>query len=187
MIKTEDELDLSLQDQMMVTKTLAEKINTPESVDLEKNIQLSNYIIEKVVYFCTKLNGNLDKEVDWASREDIFHFFENFSRFFGTICDAIALTSGKENIEDQAARWQESLRQFFTLYLEALKEAEKHLTEKDQSLGHEALFQGDLEDLRLVLEDDMLQEIVSTNHIILSAIAKNEQTSPELLEMLANY
>lgn len=160
--------------------------NDDESSSLETSIKFSTGIIEKVNSFCDQLHENLGEMVNWQSRESVFKFFDDLRRLFKMLFKTMALTSGEEEIDQQAERFQVVFEKFFVAYLAVLEEAKKHTGEDDTKLGIPVIAESELEEQRLVLEDDMMQEILSTNHLVLESLKKSTK-NPALAEILKDY
>lgn len=160
--------------------------NDDQAGSLETSIKFSTGIIEKVNSFCDQLHENLEEMVNWQSRESVFKFFDDLRRLFKMLFKTMALTSGEEEIDQQAERFQVVFEKFFVAYLAVLEEAKKHTNEDDIKLGIPVIAENELAEQRLVLEDDMMQEILSTNHLVLESLKKSTKNSA-LVEILENY
>lgn len=185
--QTKKPADLTLLDQLAIQVNLDKKIISNGEIDLGENMQLSNEMIDKITYFCVQKSLNLKELTVWGKREDIGHFFNNLNRLRQTLMKVIALTSGKEDLSQQAERFKIPVQKFLTLYILALEEVEKHKDTLDPVLQIPVVTEPDLEGYKLVLEDDIMQDIFSTNHLILELLKKDPETHFKIKEILEDY
>lgn len=185
--QTKKPADLTLLDQLAIQVNLDKKIISNEEIDLGENTQLSNEMIDKITHFCAQESLNLKESTVWGKREDISHFFNNLNRLRQTLMKVIALTSGKEDLSQQAERFKIPVQKFLTLYILALEEVEKHKDTLDPVLQIPVATEPDLEGYKLVLEDDIMQDIFSTNHLILDLLKKDPETHFKIKEILEDY
>lgn len=179
--------DLTLLDQLLIQNKLDQKLNQSEGVDTKDNLILSNEIIEKVIHFCTQEIMNLKDSINWSKRAEVNHFFDNLKRLYKTLIQTLSLTSGKEDLLHQADRFQKPMQKFMTLYALTLEEAEKHQDTLDSVLQIPIVTESDLKEYQLVLEDDIMQDILSINHLILELLKKDPETHEKVKEILRDY
>ncbi len=177
---------LTLLDELAIQVNFNNKVNGQE-IDAEKNMRFSNEMIDKITYSCTHLTMNLKELAIWSKRVDLVKFFDNLNRLRQGIVQLIALTRGQEDLMRQANRFKAPMQKFLTLYLLALEEVEKHKDTLDPILNIPIAMESDIEEYKKVLEDDIMQDIDSTNHIILNLLKADPATHPKIKEILLNY
>lgn len=179
--------ELTLLDQLAVQVNLERKLANSEDVDLEQNTKLSNEMIDKITYFCTQQAIGLKELAVWSKRADVGNFFNNLNRLRQTLMKVIALTSGREDLTKQADRFKMVMQKFLTLYVLALEEVEEHKDVLDPVSQTPIAMEPDIEEYKAVLEDDIMQEILSTNHLILDLLKTDPTTHPKIKKILEDY
>lgn len=179
--------DLTLLDQLLVQANLDQKIANGGEIGVEENMQLSNEMIDKITRLCTQEALSLKELAVWNKRADVGHFFSNLNRLRQTLVRVIALTSGREDLAKQADRFKMVVQKFLTLYVLALEEIDKHKDALDPVAEIPVAMESDIEEYKAVLEDDIMQDIDSTNHVILDLLKKDPETHPKIKEILEDY
>lgn len=195
MSQPEEKKDLTFEDILKVDSAFAERLSDRgrETVDdigdaekLQNRIALSNEIINKTINFCDQFESDLSKMTNWQNRKDIFRLFANLTKLFNILYKAMSLTSGDEELDKQAERFNVVFEKFFVVYLSVLDEAKKHKNENDPILDVPIIAENELEEQKFVLGDDMIQEVLSTNHLLLDSI-KKLTANAELAKILEDY
>jgi len=179
--------DLSLFDQLLVSARLKNKLDQQEQFIDPSNLEISNQIINKIINFCDEQMLSLSRTIDWNRRENVIKFFNDLNRLRHTLMQTIALTGRQEDFSNQAHRFLEVIKKFLTLYILSLEEAETHVSDLDSKSQTPIIFESEIEEYKMILEDDMMQDISSTNHLILELLKKDSTSHPKLKEILLDY
>jgi len=183
--KTKKPEDLTFLDELSIQVNFNNKVNS-EEMGVEENTEFIDESIDKIIYSCAQQEISIKESTVWNKRADIVKLFKDLNRLREIIIQLIAL-SDRKDLMKQADRFKTPIQKFLNLYILALEEVEKHKDTLDPVLEIPVAMESDIEEYQLVLEDDIMQDILSINHLILELLKKDPETHEKVKEILRDY